>query len=440
MIRCSVPAPRRGLALWLAVLAIPVWLVTPALAQRGNPEVEIGTVQVAFRKIDILVGELEVLSGGQSATDLAGRVRGILIQDLRYSGLFRIGASEADGDSLDLEFAIEGTVEGRLPGADPGAEEAPPVLTLKLLSYPERQLILQKGYRPRPEQQRVSAHHFANQVIDLLAGEGQGISLTQVVFSRGSGDRRDLYVVDYDGANLLRVTANRTLNLCPSWSPDRKHIAFTSYNEGHQGAYLLETASGEVRQLIATQGLNLGASWHPDGQEVILSLSKDGSPDIYRIDLDGIVKRRLTFSPAIEISPCWSPGGLDVVFTSDRTGTPQLYIMDGEGAGRRRLTFEGRYNDSAVWSPNGEQVVYACRVGNFTQLVLIQTTGENRRVLTDGSWRSCEDPSWAPDGRHVVFASDRTGVFKLYVMDVVERNVRQLTFGPEPDITPAWSP
>jgi len=60
-------------------------------------------------------------------------------------------------------------------------------------------------------------------------------------------------------------------------------------------------------------------------------------------------------------------------------------------------------------------------------------------MLTDQRWRNCEDPSWAPDGRHVVFASDRSGVFKLYVMDVVEGDVRQLTFGKEPDITPAWS-
>ena len=53
----------------------------------------------------------------------------------------------------------------------------------------------------------------------MLTGE-PGICLTRVVFSRGTGDRRDLYVVDYDGENLLRLTANRTLNLCPNWSPD----------------------------------------------------------------------------------------------------------------------------------------------------------------------------------------------------------------------------
>ncbi len=171
----------------------------------------------------------------------------------------------------------------------------------------------------------------------------------------------------------------------------------------------------------------------------MLSLSHTGNPEIYRIRPDGSIVKRLTVSPAIEISPSWSPGGRDIVFTSDRTGTPQLYIFDAEGTGSRRITFEGQYNDSAVWSPNGERIAYTTREGNYNHIVVIKATGESRRVLTDGSWRNAEDPGWAPDGRHLVFASDRTGEYKLYVCDVDEETFRQLTFGDDPDITPAWS-
>ena len=171
----------------------------------------------------------------------------------------------------------------------------------------------------------------------------------------------------------------------------------------------------------------------------MLSLSHPGNPEIFRISASGAIIKRLTVSSAIEISPSWSPGGRDLVFTSDRTGTPQLYIIDSDGAGRRRLTFEGRYNDSATWSPNGERIAYATREGNYTQIVVMKATGEDRRVLTNTRWRNSEDPSWAPDGRHLVFASDRTGIFKLYVCDVEENSFRQLTFGADPDITPAWS-
>lgn len=420
------------------VCLLATGLAPQVLAQGGGPEVGLEITKTAYRQIDMLVNMLDVLSGGMPAVASADTVQNVLARDLRLSGLFRTGSAEGNADSLAFEYAIEGTIEGPLRDARSTGEVQPTTVSLSLMTWPGRQVILNKRYRPLPSQLRPTAHHFASQVIEILTGE-PGITMSRVVFSRGVAKRRDLFVVDYDGANLLRMTANRELNLCPSWAPDGREIAFTSYRKGQQGLYGLDTSNGEVRTIIATEGLNYGADWHPDGKELVLALSRVGNPEIYRIKPNGNVIKRLTVSPAIEISPSWAPGGRDVVFTSDRSGTPQLYIIDSDGAGRRRVTFEGRYNESASWSPNGDKIVYATREGDFTQIVLMSPTGEDRRVLTDLSWENSEDPSWAPDGRHIVFASDRTGVSKLYVYDVVEETFRQLTFGNDPDITPDWS-
>jgi TolB protein len=413
-------------------------LLATSIATAAPSEVILGTTKEAWDKIDILVSPLEVASGGQQAQNDAWILESIMRVDFDYSGLFRAVESDALADSTTVTYAVEGLLEGRLPGTAVTAEEAAPLLTLKLMAYPGRQLLLSKRYNPTADRLRASAHHFANEVIQFLTME-PGICLTKIVFSRGAGDRRDLHCIDYDGENLLRMTANRTLNLFPAWSPDMNTIAFMSYREGQQGTYLLETHTGVVKLLGETVGSNLGPSWHPDGTELVLSLSKSGQHEIYRMNMQGKIKRRLTVSPAIEVSPSWSPNAQDIIFTSDRTGTPQLYIMDAEGGGRRRLTFEGRYNDSAEWSPNGEHIIYACREETYTQIVMVEAGGDNRRVLTDLTWRNCEDPSWAPDSRHIVFASDKTGVFKLYVLDTVEGAIRQLTFGDQPDTTPDWS-
>jgi len=408
-----------------------------AAAQRSGEVTLIGE-KSAWQKTPILVDLPDVLSGGAGAVRTADLLQDVLESDLRLSGLFLPAFKVVAGDSVTYQYAIEGTVEGALRDAGQTGEDAPATVSLNLVTWPERQLLLNKRYRPLPNQVRTSAHHFADQVIEMITGES-GICLTRIAFSRGTGDRRDLYAVDYDGEGLMRLTANRTLNLCPAWSPDGNTIAFTSYRNGQQGLYGLDTSNGKVHRIIEMQGLNLGADWSPDGKELVLSLSHTGNPEIFRIRPDGSIVKRLTVSRAIEISPSWSPGGRDIVFTSDRTGTPQLYIFDAEGTGSRRITFEGQYNDSAVWSPNGARIAYATREGIYNHIVVIKATGESRRVLTDASWRNAEDPSWAPDGRHLVFASDRTGVYKLYVCDVDEETFRQLTFGDDPDITPAWS-
>ncbi len=430
----TASSPRFVLRCLSLGLAVVLWCGAAARAQEVVPEFKLDTTKTGLLRLDILVGSLRVQSGGLPAAEAGASLEQVLSQDLLYSGFFRVARTlqQAQQDTMNLQYAVTGTIQGGSPGT-------PATVDLNLVTHPGGQPILNKRYRPEADQIRITAHHFANEVVFALTGE-PGIALTRVVFSRGSGDRRDLWVVDYDGENPMRLTANRTLNLCPSWRPDGEAIAFTSYHRGEQGLFLLETASGKVSEIIRQQGLNLGASWSPDGKEIVLSLSHAGNPEIFRISPSGDIVARLTAMPSIEVSPCWSPGGQDVVFTSDRTGTPQLYICDRDGAGRRRLTYEGKYNESAAWSPSGQQIVYATREVELTQLVLIAATGEDRRLLTDRRWRNCEDPSWAPDSRHFVFASDRSGTYKLYVMDVLDGGVRQLTFGNEPDITPAWSP
>lgn len=419
----------------LRILPFAVLLLTASAATAQ--EVYDSITKTAWERMDILVQPLDVVSGGTEAQEAAWLLESVIAVDFDYSGLFN-ALSPSEGDTTTVTFAVEGILEGRLPGTAVTDAEAAPLLTLRLMAYPGRQVLLNKRYRPTWDKMRASAHHFVDEVVLTLTGE-PGISLTKVVFARGGAERRDIYCVDFDGENLLRLTANRQLNLYPSWSPDREQVAFMSWREGQQGLYLLETATGVVRNINESVGSNLAPSWHPSGDELLASLSKVGQHEIYRIGLDGSTIRRLTVSPAIEVSPSWSPNGRDIVFTSDRTGTPQLYIMQGDGSGRSRLTFEGRYNEAAAWSPNGEKIVYATRVTDITQLVLIDPRGENRTVLTGPEWRNCEDPSWAPDSRHIVFASDRTGMFKLYVMDVVEGVTRQLTLGDEPDKTPDWS-
>ena len=420
----------------LSVVCILLLACSASLAQ--NSEFEISHTGNAFIKTDVEVNTLDVLSGGDASVEASDILTRIIGNDLIFSGMFRIEAAEGGTDSLNFEYTIEGTVEGPLRDAGQTGEIAPTTISLNLLTWPGRQLLLNKRYRPLPSQMRSTGHHFANEVIYALTGE-RGIAMTRVVFSRSTGDGSDLYAVDYDGEGLLRLTANRVLNLCPNWSPDGSEIAFTSYRNHQQGLFILDTSNGKVRPVTSQEGLNFGADWHPDGEELLVSMSRGGNPEIYRITPAGKIIKRLTVSKAIEISPSWAPGGRDLVFTSDRTGTPQLYIIDSDGAGRRRLTFEGRYNDSAVWSPGGDKIAYATREGNTTQIVVMKSTGEDRRVVTDARWRNCEDPSWAPDGRHLVFASDRSGVFKLYVYDDEEGSFRQLTFGDDPDISPAWS-
>ncbi len=127
----------------------------PAAAQRSG-EVVIDHTKIAWEKTPILVNLLDVLSGGMPAVQTADLLQDVLLNDLKLSGLFVPAFKDVAGDSLTYQYAIEGSVEGALRDAGQTGENAPTTVSLNLVTWPERQLLLNKRYRPVPGQVRTS--------------------------------------------------------------------------------------------------------------------------------------------------------------------------------------------------------------------------------------------------------------------------------------------
>lgn len=129
-----------------------------------------------------------------------------------------------------------------------------------------------------------------------------------------------------------------------------------------------------------------------------------------------------------------------VVFYSRRGGTlAKIYAMNPDGTGVRPLT-SGPGND--LWpdlSTNGRLLAFASnRSGNNEIYVLDLRNGELTNVSqspADDSW-----PRWSPNGHELVFHSNRSGNYDLYVADVHDGTIRRVTNDPALDQWPDWSP
>ena len=308
---------------------------------------------------------------------------------------------------------------------------------VRLFDVYQGKQIMGRRYLGERKDYRRLMHRIGNDVIRLLTGH-EGIFTTKLAFVGKASVHKEIYVCDYDGKNVRKVTNDKSIALLPRWSPDGKNLLFTSYRNGKGPALLMkEFSNGSVRSLSSRKGLNIGGCWTPDGSRIALTMSPSGNQDIFIIDRDGKIRERVTDQLGIDVSPAFSPDGTRIAFVSSRSGSPQIYVKELENGREDRLTFEGRYNTSPSWSSTNRIAYVAMNKGNY-DIFAIDPDGGGLRRLTGGQGDN-EDPCWSPDGRYIVFSSNREGNYHLYMMNSYGRNQRKITYMKGDQTSPSWA-
>ncbi len=284
---------------------------------------------------------------------------------------------------------------------------------------------------------RVYAHAISDEIFLKQRGF-RGVARTKLTFqSDRDGERladtignrnvREIYFADYDGENQRRVTATRTLNGFPAWSPDARAIAYTSWRRGQPQIFVSHIFEGTLDELTKGPGESWLPAWSPDGTRFAFASTRDGNSEIYVASSDGSNVRRITNNPAIDISPTWSPNGTEIAFTSDRAGSPQIYLMSADGLGSaQRLTNES-YCDRPTWSPPPfNEIAFASRNGPGFDIKVIDVSTRQVKQLTFGEATN-ESPTFAPNGRHIAFTSTRAGKSQIFLMARDGKDLKQVT-------------
>ena len=78
-----------------------------------------------------------------------------------------------------------------------------------------------------------------------------------------SGEGFEIYVMGSDGSNPMRLTNSNGVNESPSWSPDSRHIAFSSTRNGRSELWTITLATNEERRISRISVAAEGPSWGP---------------------------------------------------------------------------------------------------------------------------------------------------------------------------------
>lgn len=301
---------------------------------------------------------------------------------------------------------------------------------------------------------RYCAHSIADDIHKTQRGL-DGVARTKIAFTsdrepatmssrpvRDAGASKEIFIMDYDGANIRRITFNRSLNIAPVWGPDGRTLAWASYASIYPDVYVA-TLDGRpaTRPANGTDVIhNQNPAISPDGKRIAFSSSRGGRPgyfDIWVVDRDGSNLRNLTNSPdSSEGAPTWSPNGTQLAFTSDRTGTNQIHLMSADGTGNTRFTFEG-HADRPTWSSKNF-IAYTLKQPAGHDIAVKNLTGQPPDIITGGRGSNIQ-PTVAPNGRHIVFVTTRWGKQHLASVDRDGKYIRQLTTVGN-NTYPNWSP
>jgi TolB protein len=430
--------PRLHVLLLLALGLAPAALSAQEGVRLGlmyQPEYQPGLVVLPF-------------AGEGAASRAALPIERIIRQDLDFSNRFEMlsaAAATSPGGTVNLQLwkerGADWVVQGTLtPGPAGGA-----LIRLVLHDAVYGQVKGDQTFVVPAEGDpnfRMAVHSAADEIVRWATGD-PGMAATRISFVLEARGSKELYVIDYDGENVQRLTSDGTITLSPAWSPDGNLLAYTSYRSGSPLLYERDMRTGRDRLISDRDGINITPTYDPTGQVLAFATTVAGNTEIatYNRTRNCCLEQHTRGRQFDSLSPSYSADGRQIAFMSNRLGEPHIYVM-AVGGGEPRLisdyAFGGRgYNSSPDWSPRGQRIAYHSRIGNLMQIMVADLDRGTRRLLTNEG--NNEDPSWAPDGRHVVFSSrDREGG-GLFILDTVSGTIRPLLRGTGYGL-PAWSP
>jgi len=396
-------------------------------------KIKIDISQPYVQKISIAIPDLNPLG----PIDKKGtKFIEVLRQDLTNSGLFEIitnvqnPSSTSENPNYQAYFDAEAEV---LILGDYRSTGNNMEIAIRLFDVKDEEPLIGRSYQSSAGRIPEAAHRFANHVLRELTGI-DGFFTSKVIYVAGSKRKRDLYLMDYDGNNIRRLTNHGSLVLSPHCSRNGSKLVFNSDKVWDQDLYVINLYPRyKEKRISKPYKLDQSAEWSPDGKSIVFS--RNG--DIVVVNEFGKGLKRLTRGRAIDVSPTWSPDGKKIAFVSDRRGSPGIYVMNSDGTNVRRIS-SGGYSTDPSWSPNPKvnKIAFVKVEKGGVNIFTANPDGSNEQRLTWATRRN-ENPTWTPDGHYISFASNRKGTNNIYLMFHSGQNQIQLSKGASKSF-PTW--
>jgi TolB protein len=264
-----------------------------------------------------------------------------------------------------------------------------------------------------------------------------------------------VYVLNSQTGERLRLTDTQSNERTPKWSPDGKRLVFASDRDGNREIYVADldaisqraegtpiAADAAIVNLTQNKAPDWQPAWSPSGERVVFSSHRDGNWEVYVVRADGSDLTRLTDHPASDFSPAWSPDGERILFVSRRRGDADLYVSNLESGELSQLTTGEMSEYDPSWSPDGKWIAFVTQIGQQSDVFVMRADGSNPINVTNSAYANDFQPTWTLDSQWLVYVSYTTaeGDHELFKMRPDGSGVTKLTDDDHDNLAPSWRP
>ena len=244
----------------------------------------------------------------------------------------------------------------------------------------------------------------------------------------------DLFIINPSGGAPRQLTNTKGGEASPQWSPDGKEILFVK--DGN--IFIMGVDEGLITQLTSNANdevQNRNPRYSPDRKKV--AFTTYNNEKVRTVVVPNYVGKYVVAN------------SMKRSVAGDSIPTPALGIVPAEGGKVVWVDFgpeQEFYISGSWWSPDGSQIlINKVSKDQKVREILVASASDGKTRLLDGErdekWIDSLSSflSWSPDGKRILFTSERDGWSHIYLLSLEGGSPKQLTRGEFEVTNPKWS-
>ncbi|MEA3324759.1 MAG: hypothetical protein U9Q37_06430 [Euryarchaeota archaeon] len=241
------------------------------------------------------------------------------------------------------------------------------------------------------------------------------------ILMAGQEMHSDIWVMNLDESNKVKLASGIESSNCPprpEWSADGKKIFFLNPVISPEtrieniDIWVMDANGGNKLRLTDHPGYDADPKFSPDGTKITYLSEDQDNFDIWMMNPDGSGKERLTESPGADADIEWNPDGRRVAYISrssnwysyktehDFENTSNIWVMNIDGSDKERL-LSIPYPYGVIcdieWSPDGSKMIFGFQLNYGNDDIYVLDVPEKPECAVDAIDLSPQTPVHPPE-------------------------------------------